>query len=313
MKGVLFYMSLPFKTLSVASNRSYTARIVQGFRNDISNFRTSIDKSKAVDAIHCHDYIQMWYVISGTYRHVFENREFILGKGSLLVVPQFCAHYLDTSLSEDSALYRCEFSDSFINDTSNSEQHTSLFNLVYIEPLLIKADLMEPYHYFTGDAAKEIEAVFEELHQAYYKRDLFSSMFIRANIIKLLALILKEYNEKYSFERNQMFVEYRESIQNALDFIHANYNQKIYLEDVAKIAMMSVRSFSHIFKQITGNTFVDYLLYLRVLKARELLATTDRIQYDICKECGFSDISYFHRTFKRLTGRVPGDYRSLNA
>lgn len=305
-------MSLPFKFVNTASEGRFTGNVVRGFKNDISKFRTSIDDSKGVDPLHSHDYIQMWYVLSGTYRHVFENREFLLGKGSLLIVPPFSAHYLDTSLSEDSQLYRCEFSEDFINDTPDYEQHTSLFNLTYIEPILIKANLMEPYHYFTSESAGEIEAVFEELYDEYYKRDLFSSMFIRANIIKLLALILKEYQSNYSLERDNMFAEYRYSIQKALDFIHVNYMNKIYLQDVSKIALMSTRSFSHIFKQITGKTFTEYLLYLRVLRARELLTTTDRIQYDISKECGFTDISYFHRTFKKLTGCAPGEYRSMH-
>ncbi|HBN82563.1 MAG TPA: hypothetical protein DDZ89_01845 [Clostridiales bacterium] len=53
-------------------------------------------------------------------------------------------------------------------------------------------------------------------------------------------------------------------------------------------------------------------MYLRVLRARELLATTDRIQYDISKECGFTDTSYFHRTFKKLTGCIPGQYRDMH-
>ncbi|HBN82562.1 MAG TPA: hypothetical protein DDZ89_01840, partial [Clostridiales bacterium] len=257
-------MSLPFNPIYTPSARNFTAKVVHGFKNDISKFRTSIDKSTGVDAIHKHDFIQMWYVMNGTYRHVFEDREFILGKGSLLVVPPFSAHYIETGKSNDSELYRCEFSEDFINDTHDDEQHESLFNLTYIEPLLIKANLMEPYHYFSGNPANKIETVFQELCNEYYKQDLFSSMFIRANIIKLFALILEEYQENYTLERDTMFAEYRSSIQNSLDFIHANYTEKIYLEDVAKIALMSVRSFSHIFKQITGKTFTEYLLYLRV-------------------------------------------------
>ena len=57
-------------------------------------------------------------------------------------------------------------------------------------------------------------------------------------------------------------------------------------------------SFSYIFKYITGRTFTEYVLYLRVMQRARALSTTDRKQFDISRECGFANEYYFHRVFK---------------
>ena len=53
----------------------------------------------------------------------------------------------------------------------------------------------------------------------------------------------------------------------------------------------------------------QYLTYLRILHARELLAQTDRIQFDVGRSCGFYDTAYFQRVFKKMTGVLPGEFR----
>ena len=303
-------MTMGFTNKAGNSPDGARPRFVPGFTKDVLHFRTSLDLSRAVDDVHTHDFIQMWYVLKGTYSHFFNGHEFLLGKGSLLVVPPFCAHSIDTR--SDCELVRCEFSEDFINSFPEGDARNSLFNLAYLEPILVGANLLKPYHYFTGEAADKLESIFSELEQEYLKRDMFSSLFIRTNILRLLTVIARQCQYTSTQERDELFEKYRAAIQDALDYIDTHYMEKLYLKDVSKIALMSPQSFSYIFKQITGNTFTKYLMYLRVLHARELLAHTDRTQYDISRECGFTDTPYFHRIFKKFTGVLPGQYRSLH-
>ena len=86
--------------------------------------------------------------------------------------------------------------------------------------------------------------------------------------------------------------------------------EKISVDDVCKISLLSRRLFFYLFKQMMGMSFTSYLQYLRVLRAKELLRTTDQTQYAICLNCGFSDLAYFHRVFKKYTGMLPGQYRA---
>ena len=63
------------------------------------------------------------------------------------------------------------------------------------------------------------------------------------------------------------------------------------------------------FRQITGRTPIDYLNYYRVECAAELLCSTSDSVTEVALACGFGDVSYFGRLFRRQKGKTPGEYR----
>lgn len=87
-------------------------------------------------------------------------------------------------------------------------------------------------------------------------------------------------------------------------------NPNLMLQDVAKEAGMSNSRFSTVFSQQTGQTFTEYLIYLRLNKAKELLRTTDIKNTQIAAESGYNDAHYFSYIFKKNTGITPTDYRN---
>ena len=84
----------------------------------------------------------------------------------------------------------------------------------------------------------------------------------------------------------------------------------LMLQDVAKEVGMSNSRFSTVFSQQTGQTFTEYLMYLRLNKAKELLRTTDIKNTQIAGEAGYNDAHYFSYIFKKNTGITPTEYRS---
>ena len=133
---------------------------------------------------------------------------------------------------------------------------------------------------------------------------------MRANLIKLLALIAREYS---IYNHDEKLRDYRDAINQAFLYIEQHYNEKLYLQDVCRIAKMCKSSFGYLFKQIMGMPFAKYVQYLRVFHAKELLCGTDRTQEDIASACGFASVSFFHRVFKQFTGVLPGQYRKQNS
>ena len=63
------------------------------------------------------------------------------------------------------------------------------------------------------------------------------------------------------------------------------------------------------FRQLTGRTPIDYLLYYRVECAAEMLCASRDSVTDVALACGFGDVSYFSRVFRRLKHETPGEYR----
>lgn len=92
-------------------------------------------------------------------------------------------------------------------------------------------------------------------------------------------------------------------------FLEEHYMEDLSLESVARHFFFSSAYFSSFFKQHTSMTFTEYLLRLRLDKAKELLQDGDRKISTIALSVGFRDAGYFTRVFKRETGLAPEEFR----
>lgn len=92
-------------------------------------------------------------------------------------------------------------------------------------------------------------------------------------------------------------------------YIQQNFNKELSLEDVSRYIDLSAYYFSKLFKDETGQTFVEYLTELRVGHAKEMLRNPSVSIKEICIEAGYSDPNYFSRIFKKVTGMTPTEFR----
>ncbi len=95
----------------------------------------------------------------------------------------------------------------------------------------------------------------------------------------------------------------------ALKYMQVHLQEELSRDVVADVACLSPSHFSRVVKQTVGQSFTDLLAQMRVDKARELLARSDKSLIQVSLDCGFSDQSYFTKVFQKYTGRTPGEYR----
>lgn len=99
-------------------------------------------------------------------------------------------------------------------------------------------------------------------------------------------------------------------VMKAEQYIKENYHsENISLNHVCKHVLMSISYFSLVFKNYTGETFVEYLTRIRVEKGMELLKYTNLKTYEVASKLGYSDSQYFSLIFKKNTGVSPTEYR----
>lgn len=103
----------------------------------------------------------------------------------------------------------------------------------------------------------------------------------------------------------------KKNITKVFDFIHNNFDRNISRKDVVKILGVSDSQFTRIFKDVTGNTFSDYLNTYRIIKSAHLLIHSDLSVTEIAYECGFQEISYFIRVFNKKMEITPSKYRKI--
>jgi two-component system response regulator YesN len=99
------------------------------------------------------------------------------------------------------------------------------------------------------------------------------------------------------------------AINKAKQYIDENYMKELTLDDVSRVVNISSYYFSKVFKEETGENFIDYLTKLRIEAAKKLLKTTNKSMKEISAEVGYPDPNYFSRNFKKYTGKTPTDYQ----
>lgn len=85
---------------------------------------------------------------------------------------------------------------------------------------------------------------------------------------------------------------------------------KITMEEVAKSLYITPAYFSVAFKKETGQNFIDYIMQVKIEKAKKLLQSSDYRVKDIAVKIGYDDYTYFCKIFKKIEGKTPLEYRS---
>lgn len=100
-----------------------------------------------------------------------------------------------------------------------------------------------------------------------------------------------------------------ERMRKILDYTLENFKEDITLETIAEIASLTVPSFCRYFKSRTRKTYIYFLNEIRLSNARKMLMDNELDISQISIECGFQNLSHFHRIFKNQTGVTPMVYR----
>ncbi|MDQ0903127.1 AraC family transcriptional regulator [Paenibacillus sp. V4I7] len=99
-------------------------------------------------------------------------------------------------------------------------------------------------------------------------------------------------------------------LDNAITFIQDKFREELSLEDVAEHVHLNPYYFSKVFKQQTGETFIDYVTRLRIERAKEFIKDRQFSLKEVCYMVGYKDPNYFSRVFKKVTGVTPTEYRN---
>ncbi len=98
-------------------------------------------------------------------------------------------------------------------------------------------------------------------------------------------------------------------IIKAKSYIEENFSKDISLDDVSRVVDISPYYFSKLFKEETGENFIEYLTNIRIDRAKRLLQNREISIKNICADTGYSDPNYFSRIFKKQVGVTPTEYR----
>lgn len=157
---------------------------------------------------------------------------------------------------------------------------------------------------FSGNTKKEVGELLKKLHLQPPFELFMQSM-----------TILKKLAQSNEFELlhstpyiNRYSKKEQGRIRQIYTLIDERYQNKITVDEVAELCNLTKPAFCRYFKKATGNTFVGFLNQYRISQAMRLLLMGKNIS-ETCYECGFESLSYFNRTFKRVTSENPSAFK----
>lgn len=98
-------------------------------------------------------------------------------------------------------------------------------------------------------------------------------------------------------------------VRQALDFMRAHCAEKLSLGDVADHVYVSQWHLSKLINRHTNQSFFDLLGRMRIDRAKVLLADHSLRIHAVAEQAGYADVAHFSKSFKRLEGMTPGEYR----
>ncbi len=185
----------------------------------------------------------------------------------------------------------------------------------FLRPIY-RLELLPEILYYKA-AQPELYALAEALMQTHSRKHFapdyttpdYHELITMSELSLFFAYILQE--ELYTInEKPELRSPHRiDQIRTVLEYIEQHYSSAITLNSMAVVAGMNPKYFCRVFKEVTQQTPMDYVIFYRVEQAAKMLTNTDLSVLEIAMECGFNDYSYFIRTFKKLKGVTPKQYR----
>lgn len=102
-------------------------------------------------------------------------------------------------------------------------------------------------------------------------------------------------------------------IDQVLQYVEENYNTALSTRDIAGRFFMNTSYFSKLFHEQMGCTFSNYLINVRVEKAKMMLTQTNMKLYDIAEAVGYTNVQYFSTIFKEKEGLTPSAFRQMRS
>lgn len=248
---------------------------------------------------HSHNFYEIFYLKSGSCVYTVNNNLHHLSAGEMFIVRPG-----DTHATHYEGLVPCEriviYCDLEQLPTYVYERHPEIIDSFSHsgKVILLKKGL------------PQLESLLAQMLEENNIPDEYSYDLLSLQTMELLLTVQR--NGIFVYEQMKPFSDLSIStdIENALRYVAQNFSMTITLEEVAEEINLSPTYLSKKFKKVTGLTFKEYVNYIRIRQACQMLITTDDNITKIAVNCGFNSSNYFKDCFRRIIGISPRAFRN---
>lgn len=253
-------------------------------------------------SLHLHDDIEILAGNTGVLRVTIDKKNLDVAAGDVLIIHRRVPH-------ETQAI--CPNTTTMLIQFRIEKLHSSEFEKMNKYLSLILENTTEPFAFLKSDApsTKELFETIRRLQKETMEEKREYEIFIKGYMEVLLGLLYRHgilHNIEENYNKSAL-----QKIWPVIEYIDQNYQNKLSLEQLSATLNVNREYFCRIFKEATHITPVDYVNFVRIWKAENLLTSTDHSILEISMEVGFSSVSYFNRVFKKQKKVTPSTYRKI--
>lgn len=283
-------------------------------------FAMSVAASKDVEAfnnVEENDSYKMLFLKSGNAKITINEKEFIVFGPKVICLNEIDQHSLSSDHDEIEILY---FRPSVLNSKYTFEacntlrgltvtEHQDLFYFNRFKHNVKDHEKMISINSFEAIKLSEKITNLNELLTS--QADSYWPCKSRATLLEILFLVIGA-TENSIVDNIEVDTSYSELTKDVIYYLQTMYDKKLTINKIVSDLHTNRTTLLSDFKKSTGISYSKYLTQLRIKISASMLADTLLTINEICDRTGFSDVSYFCKTFKKETKLTPSEFRQRN-
>lgn len=163
------------------------------------------------------------------------------------------------------------------------------------------------YHFSNDiEIAETINKIIRNCSSEEKAKNIYADLSLKELLIRL---VQSQYLKRVEMDKNNKRNSSRQHF--LLDYIHGHLTEKLGVDTLSRKAYMSRNEFFKWFRQQFGISPLEYINRERIKLAKQLLGTENKTVTDTAYQCGFTDVNYFVRLFKKSEGITPGTFKDM--
>lgn len=250
---------------------------------------------------HSHNFVEIAYVADGEGTHNINGTQLPIKKGNITLINYDIPHKFIPS-NGPLVIYNCIFTPAFFDEMLSGSRNFFDVSNHFLLGNFYTSDFASHINAMAGSSENaHILNIFERMLQEYERKQIGYKEIMRGYLIELLVIIFRLQMQTCENKSHK--------IMESLDYINTHFSQDIKLELLASMSNASVTNFCRLFKSLTGTTVTHYMQTLRIEEACRLLSSTDKNVIEIANDVGYSDTKHFYDVFKKITNKLPKEFR----
>ncbi|MBT2653687.1 AraC family transcriptional regulator [Bacillus sp. ISL-18] len=261
---------------------------------------------------HSHQEYEIYFFHSGDCKYLINNRIYELQPGDIILLDGMTLHKPNPGTGSTYTRSMLHFSPTWLRELLGTLGIPNLLDpFKKLNNCLLRTGYDESGQIVDGmmkEIAASLELIDLDFQRTHKKNELLEAE-LKLELIQLLLRIYKMSQKELSQVTSKK-TEKEAHAESIASWINDHYMEKVSLERIAGELNLSKYYASHVFKEVTGFTVMEYVMGCRLNQVKYLLEMEPNLTLtEVSQSVGFESVAHFSRYFKEKMGKTPSQYR----